>query len=178
MYTCPPQAPVCWFFPASCTRMFLPKSLLSLDSSLVNLCIQENVPKLFSWLSKSLWYAPSPLSESSTWCSKASIFFSRWTPLPIKWTQSSPVWPTLHNVCSFLAVFAKLSQCWKKTPVFMCDMQKSKVILQADSDPCGCHFSLSLLTFSFLFTLVLVSTFQTSLCKHQSLAGSDSEGLG
>lgn len=60
MHRCPAYSPCCWLFPVSCGRMFHPKSLLSLDSSLINLCIQEN-HRTLQLAFKSPLVCPSPI---------------------------------------------------------------------------------------------------------------------
>lgn len=92
--------------------MFHPKSLLLLNSSGISLCIQENHQELFSWLSRSI-----SLSQST---------FQNQVPAPRQESRESPDlrvtrrWPTLHSICSFLAMFANYHQVGK-------NVQKSNV---------------------------------------------------
>lgn len=120
MHRCPAYSPCCWLFPVSCGRMFHPKSLLSLDSSLINLCIQENHRTLQLAFKVPLSLpqpnfqtrVPAARREESSAPSRLS-----W---PIKGTSSSPRWPTLPNICSSSATFANFHQGWKECAEVKC----------------------------------------------------------
>lgn len=117
-HICPGQSPCYLSFLAFCGRMFLPKSLLSL---LLNKPMQpEKTLKLFSWLSKSPLVCPHSTFQNQAYTvprqespAQASL------PQPIKGTESSPTWPMLHRICSFLAMFANFHQDWKETSSFI-----------------------------------------------------------
>lgn len=150
------------FFPASCGRMFHPKSLLLLNSSGISLCIQEKHQNS-NWLSRSNQSTLVHFSESSACCTKTRIQSPLTSGSPGGGPPSTIFAPSWLCLLTFIRVGK--------------NVQKSNV---AGRTQLVQSLLLSIFTdfFSFLFILILTITSPTFMYTYHSRASSDSEGLG
>lgn len=149
--------------------MFLLKSLLLLDFSLINLMHPRKTLKLFSRLSKSPLVLLQPAFQNLVHnVPRHESSASARLPRLVKETKSSPMCLALHHICSFLASISDLIRVGKKlqvlhvTPKIKCNSSGRIWLVQS--------IPLSLYWLIFLFLLVLASASQTFICICQSLA--------
>lgn len=153
--------------------MLLPKSLLVLDSSLINLMHPGKTLKLFNQLSRSPLDFPHPAFQNLVHkVPKHASSSPTRLPCPVKGTKSSPMWPTSTIFIPSWLVSLTWSGLEGNFKFYMWYPKSNVIILQGENST-----PVYLDWLFFLFLLVLASVSQTFICICQSLTESDSESL-